>query len=99
VCRAYELLVNDPYFGTQCAGQIFNVGSEKAYSISEVISIIEKITGTSYSINLSEGYQNLLIPTQKSDNTRIKAISDWHPEISLETTLTDMLAENHINRD
>ena len=99
VCRAYELLVNHPHFGTLCAGQIFNVGSEKAYSISEVIKIIEKITGTSYSTNLSDGHQNLLIPTQKSDNTRIKAISDWHPEISLETTLTDMLAENHINRD
>lgn len=98
VVRAYEALINHSGFETHCAGQIFNVGSEMTYSISEVISIIEKITGTSYSINLSDGSQKLLIPTQKSDNTRIKKISDWNPEITLEKTLTDMLAENVINR-
>lgn len=99
VVRAYEALVNHPDFVSHCSGQIFNVGSEKTYNISEVISIIEKITGTSYSINLSEVSQKILIPTQQSDNTHIEKITAWHPEISLEKSLVDMLAEKQKSLD
>jgi len=91
VVRAYEALVNHPDFETHCSGQIFNIGSGKTYNISEVINILEKITGTSYSINLSDSSQKILIPTQQSDNTRIEKITAWHPEISLEKSLSDML--------
>jgi len=91
--RAYEALINHPDFDAHCAGQIFNVGSGKTHNVSEIISIIEKITGTSYSINLSGGAQKTLIPTQQSDNTRIEKITSWHPKISLEKSLGDMLAK------
>jgi len=93
VVRAYEALVNHPDFDTQCAGQIFNVGSGKTHNISEVIRIIEKITGTSYPLNLSDASQKIMVPTQLSDNTCIEKITAWHPEISLEKSLNDMLVE------
>jgi GDP-4-dehydro-6-deoxy-D-mannose reductase len=91
--RAYEALVNHPDFDTYCDGQIFNVGSGNTYSISEVIHIMEKITGTSFSINLSESSQKILVPTLQSDNTLIEKITAWYPEISLEKSLADMLAK------
>ncbi len=91
VVRGYWALITHPDFAGDCSGKIFNLGSGKAYRISEIISIIEEITGEDYKIRLPDAVHKAAIPTQRSDNSRITSLTGWKPVISLKETLRDML--------
>jgi GDP-4-dehydro-6-deoxy-D-mannose reductase len=91
VIRAYWALADHPRFTRQCAGKIFNIGSGKAYAIAEVIRILEELLGKSYEISLPGTSPPISILSQKSNNDHIQRITKWLPDISLETSLKDML--------
>jgi GDP-4-dehydro-6-deoxy-D-mannose reductase len=91
VVRGYWALISHPGFRSDCVGKPFNLGSGKAYRISEIIEIVEEITGKHYKIRLSDDQQKVAIPTQQSDNSRITSLTGWKPEIAIRETLRDML--------
>jgi GDP-4-dehydro-6-deoxy-D-mannose reductase len=90
--RAYRALISHPEFTDMCSGRIFNVGSGKAHAVSDVISLIEEITGQTFVVDLPEDPPIVPIPYQQGDISRIRNLTDWQPEISLKKTLADMLA-------
>lgn len=91
VVRGYWALVSHPDFARDCAGKAFNLGSGNAYPISRIIALIEEITGDHYQIRVPNIPSPVLIPTQRSDNSRITTLTGWRPEIPLKVTLKDMI--------
>ena len=91
VVKAYRALVTHPRFKEDCTGKTFNIGSGRSCPISEVIATLETITGKRYPVNLPTDPQQITIPSQQSDISRIYNITGWKPEISLKNTLNDML--------
>ena len=51
VCAYWSILDQDHFLET-CAGNAFNVGSGKSYSVSEILETIEEITGKKYPVEL-----------------------------------------------
>jgi len=92
VVRGYWALVSRPDFTLDCSKKAFNLGSGNSYRISEIISMIEEVTGAHYPVKLPDTPPEILIPSQRSDNTKITCLTGWKPEISLKETLRDMLA-------
>jgi GDP-4-dehydro-6-deoxy-D-mannose reductase len=92
VIRGYWALISHSEFSRDCSGQVFNLGSGNAYTISKIIALLEEITGRSYEVKLPPDPPEVPIPTQQSDNTRITTLTRWKPEIPLKDTLRDMLA-------
>lgn len=90
--RGYWALSSHPEFSERCSGQAFNLGSGNAYPISALIAMIEEITDRQYDVNLPPATPRAAIPSQRSDNSRMTALTGWKPEISLPETLRDMLA-------
>ena len=91
VVKGYWGLLSRPDFSGDCAGKVFNLGSGNAYPVSSIIALIGEITGTIYQVRLPEVHPEIAVHTQKSDNSRITALTGWKPEISLKETLADML--------
>jgi GDP-4-dehydro-6-deoxy-D-mannose reductase len=89
--QAYWSILNHRNFLSECSGKSYNVGSGRAYSISDVINIIWKIIGKEYPITIVEKTEPILIPSQVSDNTLIKQITSWEPRIPINKSLHDML--------
>ena len=91
VVKAYLALLSHPEFSRVCAGRAFNIGSEKASAISDVIRLIEKITGEQYRLRFPEVPALIPLPYQQSDNSRIYALTGWTHAIQLQDSLRDML--------
>jgi len=87
----YWSLLSHPQFEQICAGKSFNIGSGKAYKISQVIDYIEEITGEKLSVHLPSSPAQIQIPTQQADISRIQKITNWSPKIPLKDSLCDML--------
>jgi nucleoside-diphosphate-sugar epimerase len=92
VVRGFWALVSHPDFSSECNKKAFNLGSGNAYSVSAIIAMVEELTGRHYTVKLPEEIHHGSILTQRSDNSRITALTGWRPEISLKETLRDMLA-------
>lgn len=92
VVAGYWSLIAHPDFSGNCAGNAFNLGSGNAYPLSQVVMLVEEITGTSYKVRLPEDSPEIPVMTQCSDNAKILALTGWKPEIPLKQTLADMLA-------
>jgi nucleoside-diphosphate-sugar epimerase len=60
--RGYWALASHPEFSQDCAGKAFNLGSGKAYEISQIIAVLEEITGRHYSVNLPPDPVKVPIP-------------------------------------
>ena len=91
VVRGYWALLTYPDFTADCSGKAFNLGSGNAYPVSEIITLIEEITGDHYRIQLPITPPEIPIPSQKSDNTMMTTLTGWKPKIALKKTLRDML--------
>ena len=91
VVIGYWALLAHPEFSRTCAGNVFNVGSGKPCAISDVIKLIETITGDHYQIQLPKAMVPIPVPFQQSDNSRIHAATGWTPAIPLSDSLRDML--------
>lgn len=97
VVRGYWALVTHPEFSHDCAGKAFNLGSGNAFRISKIISLIEEVTGRQYEVKVAANRDQVPIPSQQSDNSRITKLTGWKPEIPLIDTLRDMLTASQGN--
>lgn len=91
VVTAYWQILSHDHFDRDFCGKAINVGSGSATSIREVLGIIETLIHKKVSVNTRNDCQPDLIPTQRSDNSRILAATGWTPVIPLERSLKDML--------
>jgi GDP-4-dehydro-6-deoxy-D-mannose reductase len=73
-------------------GDVYNLGATRIYPIQEVIDSIRAKTNVPFSIEsdpaLVRGCDELVIA---GDITKFQQRTGWAPEVSLETTLQDML--------
>jgi len=90
---AYWDIISSSDFEERCKGEIFNIGSGMVHTVEDILSLLENITSKKIRVNLPSDTSPDLIPTQKSDISKIKAVTGWQPEHSPEETLTDMLKE------
>lgn len=97
--QGYWALVSHADFSSDCSGEVFNLGSGRAHRISEIIDLIESITGEHYSLHLPKTPPVITIPTQRSDSARITALTRWKPVIPLHDTLRDMMDAARKKRD
>jgi GDP-4-dehydro-6-deoxy-D-mannose reductase len=67
-----------------------NIGSGRSVSIEEVIDLIGIIRGKKCTIRLPAIPVPVPVPSQRSDNTRMHALTGWQPEIPLADSLQDM---------
>jgi nucleoside-diphosphate-sugar epimerase len=89
VVSAYILLIEN--FQN---GEIYNVASGKGYSISEILDILERITGKKLIVNVdSEFIRNVDIDVVLGDASKIMSHMNWSPEFEIEETLKWMLLE------
>ncbi|EHQ36841.1 NAD-dependent epimerase/dehydratase [Methanoplanus limicola DSM 2279] len=91
--RAYWDIISSPVFEEKCRGEVFNIGSGDAFTVRDVIVALEIITSHKITVNLPSEILPEIVPTQKSDITKIKNTVGWVPEYNFEKTLTDMLKE------
>jgi len=85
--RAYTLAIEKGK-----SGEVYNIGSEKSYKISEVLDNLLKLSKVKIKVNIDK---NLLrpvdIPELLCDATKFKNLTNWRPEIDINTTLKDTL--------
>jgi len=89
--RAYWSLISHPDFERVCIGKAFNIGSGTTHAVSDVISLVEEITGRTYVVDMPEDPPIIPVPFQRADISRIRSITGWRPEISLKESLMDMI--------
>lgn len=77
------------------AGQIYNVASSRDISIKEMIDTLFEIADLDVPIEVdTERVQPVDVPCVRASIAKIIADTAWHPEISLKSSLQDMLLEN-----
>lgn len=90
VVDAYWRLISHPSFKDRIAGYAFNIGSEKCYSVTEVIEEMIQIIHSSSPIP-SFTSESELIPMQIADTTRLRKETGWKPSLSFHQSLRDMI--------
>ena len=73
-------------------GDVYNIGSDKSYSISEILDKMIKISGKNIKFEIDK---SLFMPSDNpetvSDSSKFIKLTGWKPEIDLDTTLADTL--------
>lgn len=88
VVRAYWGLITYKKINS---GEIFNIGSGKAYSIKEIIGILFKHCGREIAIKQDiKKVRRKDIPCQVANITKIKEAIEWNPLIPIELSLQEM---------
>lgn len=90
VVDAYWRLISHQLFTEHIAGGAFNIGSERSYSVSELIGMISGIMKTSYPISI-QPLEAELVPVQIADTTRLRKETGWDPLIDICRSLGDMI--------
>lgn len=74
------------------AGEIYNISGEKAYRIGDILNIIKDHTNVKFEIQQAP---ELMRPTDEKiifgDSSKLKAATNWKQDVSIETTVKDML--------
>lgn len=87
VVRAYWLLIQKGN-----PGEVYNVCSEKAYSIREIVSILGKAIGLDINIKSVENLKRRKdVPILIGSRAKIRRDTGWEPHIPIEVTLKDIL--------
>lgn len=74
------------------AGTIYNIGTNKATSVNEIIALCRHIVGKPLTVHFDEQRMRPSdIPAQSSNSRALHTVSGWRPSILLEQTLSDML--------
>ena len=85
--RAY-LAVADALEGGGATGEAFNAGGERPYSVLEIVETIARVAGTELEPEiLGEGTPSGEIDRQFVDSTKLRELTGWRPEVSLEDGL------------
>jgi GDP-4-dehydro-6-deoxy-D-mannose reductase len=73
-------------------GDVYNIGTEKSYKISEVLDNLLKLSKVKIKVSIDK---NLLrpvdIPELLCDATKFRKLTNWRPKIPITTTLKDTL--------
>lgn len=89
IARAYSLLLKQ---GKR--GETYNVGSGNAVAIQELLDKILNLSGNSIRIETDvTRLRPVDVPVIKADIEKIKEATGWKPEIPLEDTLREVLAD------
>lgn len=88
IVRAYGLIMTKGV-----SGRIYNVGSQNAIAISELLKQIHALSGVPYAIQTDpEKLRPVDIPIIEADITKLQQDTGWSPAIALQQTLKDTLA-------
>ena len=74
------------------SGEVFNIGSGKAYSIREIVEML--LSYCSFTVKIKQKREIIRlndIPYQRASIAKIKRTIKWHPEIPIKASLKDML--------
>lgn len=75
----------------------FNIGSGKAYSVKDILAIIEKATGRHFNINIdAKKLRHDETSIEYADIKKINQYIGWEPKTSMEQGLIDMLKKNKL---
>ena len=66
--------------------EVFNVGSNKVYSVNEVLDTMKRLVGNNHPVEYVQGKPSM-IPIRRIDSTKIKNILGWEAKTSLEEGL------------
>lgn len=89
VCRAYRLLL-DP----GVAPGVYNVASGRGVPLAEVVETLGRMATSPVSVERdAERVRPAEVRTLTGDPSRLRAATGWRPEIPLEQTLADALAD------
>ncbi|MCQ2416405.1 MAG: GDP-mannose 4,6-dehydratase [Oscillospiraceae bacterium] len=89
IVRAYGMLLQ---YGK--AGEIYNVGSGKAVSLEEIIGLIQHLCRVPFDTKVDAArFRPVDVPIVEADISKLSGAAGWHPEISLEQTIADILNE------
>lgn len=91
VARGLSDIITNVDNSKRFSGDIFNFGSEKEYSIMDLIDTIGRIGGKNIPVRVTNPEEEEIIPTQISDCSKIHALSDWRSSFCLEQSLGDMM--------
>ena len=91
--RAYYLLLQKCDSGNLKNGDYFNIAGEESFKLDEIINIlISKSTKNNIQIKIDpERLRPIDADYQMFDNTKIRSVIDWKPEISVSQMLEDLL--------
>lgn len=82
--RAY-LAIAETLAGGRGAGLAFNAGGEHPYTVLEIVETIARVAGTGIEPEIrGEGNPEGEIERQYVDSTRLREMTGWRPEFSLE---------------
>ncbi|MDQ3668968.1 MAG: GDP-mannose 4,6-dehydratase [Actinomycetota bacterium] len=89
VCRAYRLLL-DP----AVPAGTYNVASGRAVALADLVRVLVDLARAPISVERDEGrFRPADVPVICGDPSLLTATTGWKPEIPLDTTLADALAE------
>jgi len=90
VVRAYRLLVAHD----AAAGEVFNVCSGRAVSVGDLAARLLELAGANLELVTDPDLVRAVdVPVLLGDNQRLHAATGWSPQIDLDDTLKDVLAE------
>lgn len=85
--RAYKLLMQKGN-----AGEVYNIGSGKSYSIKEVLEILLSLSNSKIVVEKDPSlFRPGDIPELRCDYDKLHKTTGWKPEISIEDSLKDTL--------
>ena len=85
--RAYWSLVSEGV-----AGQVYNAGSGVAYSVQDIVNLLQELSGIKVKIQQKASRKRGIdVPIQIGDSTKLREATGWRPNITLRDSLNDML--------
>jgi CDP-glucose 4,6-dehydratase len=85
--RAY-LAIAEALEGGKAAGEAFNAGGDRPYTVAEVVSVIAKVAGSDLDPDFQgDGTPAGEIDRQFLDSTKLRQATGWEPQVGLEEGL------------
>ena len=91
VVRGISEIITSSDYSKRYSGETFNFGTEKEYSVMDIINMIERFRGKSIPVRVTNPEEEDIIPTQISNCSKIHALSDWRSTFTFEQSLADMM--------
>jgi GDP-4-dehydro-6-deoxy-D-mannose reductase len=93
VVRAYRLLLMHGK-----PGEAYNVCTGEAVAISTLLRRLMELAGVDVPVRADPArYRPADVPEHVGDPGRLKALTGWQPEVSLDQTLSDLLASLQVD--
>ena len=97
--RAYYMLAIESYKGKIKPGDVFNIAGEEAYSLKDVVKILLSFSDIKniQVITSKDRLRPIDADYQMFDNSKIKSVINWKPEIKAKDMFLDLL--NHWRKE